>query len=206
MGPCGKAAAGHEESNHTSGCSYSAILLSESGRKRNKALAHFNLSLRPRRPAPRVRIVSRCCCCRMPRIQINTNPSSPPATAVGGTNVSLCPPRMPSTRLIAVFAVSCINLNVAAAIAIPTALVNFLWDELAHVRAGCSNRSSYERNSASSPVCVEYAYAYNCYSNTDAYLVTPILRDSCNLYLACCRRHVLRIASYLLRYRRNFRI
>ena len=28
---------------------------------------------------------------------------------------------MPSTRLIAVFAVACINLNVAAAIAIPTA-------------------------------------------------------------------------------------
>jgi hypothetical protein len=62
---------------------------------------------------------------------------------------------MPSTRLIAVFAVACINLNVAAAIAIPTAAwVNFLWDELAHVRAGCSNRSSYERNGASSPVCV----------------------------------------------------
>jgi hypothetical protein len=39
---------------------------------------------------------------------------------------------MPSTRLIAVFAVACINLNVAAAIAIPTAAwVNFLWDELA---------------------------------------------------------------------------
>jgi hypothetical protein len=38
------------------------------------------------------------------------------------------------TRLIAVFAVACINLNVAAAIAIPTAAwVNFLWDELAHV-------------------------------------------------------------------------
>jgi hypothetical protein len=34
-------------------------------------------------------------------------------------------------------------------IAIPTAAwVNFLWDELAHVRAGCSNRSSYERNGA----------------------------------------------------------
>jgi hypothetical protein len=33
---------------------------------------------------------------------------------------------MPSTRLIAVFAVACINLNVAAAIAIPTAAwVNF---------------------------------------------------------------------------------
>jgi hypothetical protein len=49
---------------------------------------------------------------------------------------------MPSTRLIAVFAVACINLNVAAAIATPTAAwVNFLWDELAHVRAGCSNRS-----------------------------------------------------------------
>jgi hypothetical protein len=31
MGPCGKAAAGHEESNHTSGCSYFAILLSECG-------------------------------------------------------------------------------------------------------------------------------------------------------------------------------
>jgi hypothetical protein len=29
---------------------------------------------------------------------------------------------MPSTRLIAVFAVACINLNVAAAIAIPTAV------------------------------------------------------------------------------------
>jgi hypothetical protein len=43
----------------------------------------------------------------------------------------------------------------AAAIAIPTAArVNFLWDELAHVRAGSSNRSSYERNGASSPVCV----------------------------------------------------
>jgi hypothetical protein len=42
---------------------------------------------------------------------------SPAATAVGGTNVSPCPPRMPSTRLIAVFAVACINLNVAAAIA-----------------------------------------------------------------------------------------
>ena len=41
---------------------------------------------------------------------------------------------MPSTRLIAVFAVACINLSVAAAIAIPTAAwVNFLWDELAHV-------------------------------------------------------------------------
>jgi hypothetical protein len=67
----------------------------------------------------------------------NTNPS----TAVGGTNVSPCPPCMPSTRLIVVFAVACINLNVAAAIAIPTAAwVNFLWDELAHVRAGCSNR------------------------------------------------------------------
>jgi hypothetical protein len=62
---------------------------------------------------------------------------------------------MPSTHLIAVFAVACINLKVAAAIAIPTAAwVNFLWDELAHVRAGCSNRSSYERNGASSPVCV----------------------------------------------------
>jgi hypothetical protein len=32
--------------------------------------------------------------------------------------------------------------------------VNFLWDELAHVRAGCSNRSSHETNGASSPVCV----------------------------------------------------
>jgi hypothetical protein len=62
---------------------------------------------------------------------------------------------MPTTRLIAVFAVACIYLNVAAAIAIPTAAwVNFLWDELAHVRDGCSNRSSYERNGASSPVCV----------------------------------------------------
>jgi hypothetical protein len=62
---------------------------------------------------------------------------------------------MPRTRLIAVFAVACRNLDVAAAIAIPTAAwVNFLWDELAHVRAGCSNRSSYERNGASSPVCV----------------------------------------------------
>jgi hypothetical protein len=28
----------------------------------------------------------------------------------GGTNVSPCPPRMPSTRLIAVFAVACISL------------------------------------------------------------------------------------------------
>jgi hypothetical protein len=50
-----------------------------------------------------------------------TNPSSPPATAVGGTNVSPCPPRMPCTRLIAVFAFACIYLNVTAAIAIPTA-------------------------------------------------------------------------------------
>jgi hypothetical protein len=50
---------------------------------------------------------------------------------------------MPSTRLTAVFTVACINLNVAAAIAIPTAAwVNFLWDKLVHVRAGCSNRSS----------------------------------------------------------------
>ena len=48
MGPCGKAAPGHddnEDSNHTSGCSYFATLLSESGRKRNKVLADFNLVL-----------------------------------------------------------------------------------------------------------------------------------------------------------------
>ena len=37
MGPCGKAAPGHEDSNHTSGCSYFAIslLLSESGWERS---------------------------------------------------------------------------------------------------------------------------------------------------------------------------
>ena len=44
MGPCGKAAAGHEESNHTSGCSYFALLISESGRERNRVLADFNLT------------------------------------------------------------------------------------------------------------------------------------------------------------------
>ena len=46
MGPCGKAAAGHEESNHTSGCSYFAILISESGWARSAGFSWINLKLR----------------------------------------------------------------------------------------------------------------------------------------------------------------
>ena len=45
MGPCGKAAAGHEESNHTSGCSYFALLISESGRERSAGFSWINLNL-----------------------------------------------------------------------------------------------------------------------------------------------------------------
>ena len=44
MGPCGKAAAGHEESNHTSGCSYFAILFSERGWERSAGFSWINLS------------------------------------------------------------------------------------------------------------------------------------------------------------------
>jgi hypothetical protein len=43
MGPCGKAAAGHEESNHTSGCSYFALLISESGWARSAGFSWINL-------------------------------------------------------------------------------------------------------------------------------------------------------------------
>jgi hypothetical protein len=45
MGPCGKAAAGHEESNHTSGCSYFAILISESGWARSAGFSWINLKI-----------------------------------------------------------------------------------------------------------------------------------------------------------------
>ena len=45
MGPCGKAAAGHEESNHTSGCSYFALLISESGRERSAGFSWINLKV-----------------------------------------------------------------------------------------------------------------------------------------------------------------
>ena len=46
MGPCGKTAAGHEESNHTSGCcSCFAIRLSESGRKWSAGFSWINLTI-----------------------------------------------------------------------------------------------------------------------------------------------------------------
>ena len=71
MGPCGKAAAGHEESNHTSGCSYFAIHLSESGLIWSAGFSWINLTLfahiRPAsRPCPRRAPAGRPCPCWAP--------------------------------------------------------------------------------------------------------------------------------------------
>jgi hypothetical protein len=118
------------------------------------------------------------------------------------SHISPCPPRMPSTRLLAVFAVSCINLDVAVAIAIPasdsytdplsSSFHRFRWYQRfalsAAYAAAIAIPASDSDTNPSSPSCHRCRW-YQCFALSAAYAqYSPHRRLRRLLHKPKCRR------------------